>query len=100
MVNYSSTSPYANTATFSNFLDILKFRPIKAERDDVIYQIQKVYEHRPDLLAHDIYKDASLWWVFAVRNMSRLKDPIYDFKTGRKIFIPKLTNIQESLGIE
>ena len=46
------------------------------------------YEHRPDLLAHELYGNAKLWWVFAEFNPDLLNDPIVDFKTGITIKYP------------
>lgn len=99
MVQYSSTSPYYRTDTFSNYLDVMTHRSIPREADDVVYQIQEVYKHRPDMLAHDLYGDASLWWVFAVRNPNTIKDPVYDFFTGQTIYIPKQSTLNEALGL-
>ena len=53
-VNYSTTSPYAQTESFGNFLDVMVNRPITAKEDDVLYEIDKVYEFRPDVLAHHL----------------------------------------------
>lgn len=99
MKNYSKTSPYYNTNIVNDYLDIIDFRDIPAERDDIQFEITKMYENRPDLLAYDIYKDSGLWWVFAVRNKSTIKDPVYDFVAGKKIFLPKLSTLKRELGI-
>ena len=98
-VNYSKSSPYANTKMFGNFLDILSYRNIPAKADDVIYTIDRVYKYRPDLLAYDLYGDAALWWVFAVRNPNTLKNPMGDFLPGVVIAIPKKSTIVDALGI-
>ena len=50
-VTYSKTSPYFSTGNYGNFKDILSFRNIPAKLDDVQYTIDRVYKHRPDLLA-------------------------------------------------
>jgi hypothetical protein len=98
-VNYSKTSPYATTPTYSFFLDIAEIPDIPYYASDVKYQIDAIYKHRPDLLAYDIYGSAKLWWVFVQRNMSVLKDPIYDFEPGTVIYLPKKTNLQKFLGV-
>ena len=54
MATYSNTSPWANTTISNNYLNILKIRPVSAEADDAIYTIEPQYNHRPDLLAHDL----------------------------------------------
>jgi hypothetical protein len=98
-VNYSGNSPYAQTQTFGNFLDVMAYRPITKKDDDVLYEIDKVYEYRPDILASDLYGDSALWWVFAVRNPNVLKDPLFDFRAGVQIFIPKKATLQQDLGV-
>ena len=98
VVQYSPTSPWFKTNTVGNFLDIRVDRKIPRNGDDVIYKIQQVYKHRPDMLAHDLYGDAALWWVFAARNPNALKDPVFDFVPGQRIFIPKKSAIESALG--
>ena len=66
---------------------------------DVYYVILPVYEYRPDMLAYDMYNDPRLWWVFAQRNPNRLKDPLFDFKAGLGIYVPKLDTLKQVLGI-
>lgn len=94
---YSKSSPYYGTPKWGNFLDVWKGRTFEMSSSDVIYKIDNFYNLRPDLLAYDLYKDSSLWWVFAVRNPNKLKDPIFDFTTGRVIYIPPVTAIQASI---
>jgi hypothetical protein len=74
-------------------------KPIPALGSDVFWAITPVYEFRPDILAYDLYSDARLWWVFAVRNKNIIKDPIYDMVAGQRIFLPKLSTINNVLGL-
>ena len=99
MAQYSATSPYFITSEFPEYLDILSPRPITAEPDDQFYTIERTYAYRPDLLAYDLYGTPRLWWVFAQRNPDELEDPIYDFKPGVTIQLPKSSNISNDLGI-
>ena len=96
---YSNTSPWYNTPTTQNYLDILTIRPVSSQPDDFFYTIQAQYNMRPDLLAHDLYGEAALWWVFAQRNMDTLQDPIFDFVPGVQIYIPKKTALFSVLGL-
>lgn len=98
-VTYSKSSPYYATQTFGNFLDVMSFRPISKKADDVQYVIDRVYQFRPDILAHDLYGDSRLWWVFAARNPNIIKDPTFGFKAGLKIYIPKKETLTADLGI-
>jgi hypothetical protein len=96
---YSRTSPYYDTPTFGNFLDVMTYRAIPAKSTDTYYEIDSVYSRRPDLLASDLYGDSNLWWVFIVRNPNVLKDPIFDFTAGTRIYIPQKETISAALGI-
>jgi len=99
MAIYQSTSPYSITEQNNLYLDLLKIRPVPAEADDFLYTIENQYKHRPDLLAYDLYGDPKLWWVFTQRNMEVIKDPIYDFEPGKRIYIPKESNLKKFLGV-
>lgn len=96
---YSKLSPYYSTAVKGSYLDIIDFRNIPYQTDDVYYEVTSQYEFRPDLLAYDLYGDSNLWWVFSVRNKDTIKDPIYDMYAGQLIYLPKLTTIKSSLGV-
>lgn len=98
-VNYTPASPYYKTGTFGIFLDVMVNRPISKLPDDVLYEIDSVYEYRPDLLAADLYGSSSLWWVFAQRNPNVLIDPLMDFVAGTRIYIPKLSTLKQDLGV-
>jgi hypothetical protein len=99
MATYTNTSPWANTPIERGYLDYFRIRPVSAELDDPIYVIESQYTYRPDLLAHDIYGNSKLWWVFAQRNMDVIVDPIYDFVAGVSIRLPNKTNLFKVLGL-
>jgi len=99
MAVYPKSSPWSQTRQSRTNLELLNIRPVPAEQDDFLYTIETQYENRPDLLAYDVYGNAKLWWVFVQRNMSILKDPIYDFKPGVSIYLPKKSNLQKFLGV-
>jgi hypothetical protein len=96
---YSASSPYYQTKSFGKFLDVMVNRPITKLPDDVLYEIDSVYEYRPDLLSADLYGTSSLWWVFAQRNPNVLVDPLLDFLAGTRIYIPKLDTLKQDLGV-
>jgi hypothetical protein len=99
MVTYNKSSPWANTRQNALHLELIEIRPVPSESDDYQYVIENQYTHRPDLLAYDLYGDARLWWVLVQRNMSVIKDPIYDFKPGTMIYLPKRSNLEKFLGV-
>lgn len=97
---YGRSSPYFNTNVVDGkFLDVLNYRSIIADQDDVLMTITPVYEYRPDLLAYDLYNNSQLWWVFAARNPNVLgPDPYFNMVAGIQIYIPQQINIQRALG--
>ena len=96
---YPTTSPYNLTNIVNaKFLDVMVNRPIPMNPSDLYYQIPQLYEYRPDLLAYDLYNNSKLWWVFAQRNPNRLKDPLFDFRAGIGIYVPKLDTLSRILG--
>lgn len=99
MASYSKFSPYYKTEQTNGYLDVITFREIPSESDDILFEIPKTYEYRPDLLAFDLYGDAGLWWVFSIRNKSLIKDPVYDMEAGMQIYLPKINTIKTALGI-
>lgn len=96
---YKNNSPYAGTSNFGQFLDVLSYRAITKKDSDVTYQIDTVYQYRPDMLAYDLYGDSALWWVFAVRNPNVITDPIFGFTAGTTIYIPTKETIVADLGL-
>jgi hypothetical protein len=99
MSKYSNSSPWAKTELEQDYLGILSIRPVAAEADDFPYTIEPQYAFRPDLLAYDLYGNSRLWWVFTQRNMNVLQDPVFDFRPGVEIFIPKKSGLFKILGL-
>jgi hypothetical protein len=99
-VQYSKSSPYFNTNLFGNkFLDLMVYTTIPKQADDTSFTINGIYQFRPDMLAYDLYGDASLWWVFRGRNPNTIDDPIFDFQAGVTIMIPQKTTLTDLLGL-
>jgi hypothetical protein len=96
---YRKTSAYYSTNLYGKFLDVMTPRTITAYPDDAEMTISQAYEYRPDLLAYDLYGDANLWWIFAMRNPNVLKNPIADFFAGQLILLPKLDTLKTDLGL-
>lgn len=99
MASYSKFSPYFKTKTFGKFLDVLNYRSIPKNSLDILYTVDQTYAYRPDLLASDLYGSSALWWVFAARNPNVIRDPIFDFAPGQKIYIPNKDTLVAALGI-
>lgn len=97
-VSYEKHSPYYKTPLNANYLEVYSKRNIPALPNDLSYDIEPQYAYRPDLLAYDLYGSAKLWWVFSVRNIESLKDPVFDFVPGLRIKLPQKTTIDSLLG--
>ena len=95
----TNLSPYARTTTNRGYLDILNPRPVPSSKEDILFEITSEYTYRPDLLAYITYGRRELWWVFAQRNMDVLKDPVFDFIAGTKIYLPDPKELRNTLGI-
>ena len=98
MAQYDATSPYYNTPYQQFFLSNLVGRPIPSEADDRLFLINLTYQYRPDLLAFDLYDNATLWWVFYQRNPNTLIAPPWDFLANTQIYLPKLSVLRSTLG--
>lgn len=84
--NYVPESPFAFTPIIGRYLTYYVHRRVPPHALDTIITLDLTYEHRPDLLANDLYGDPDLFWVIAERN--GLQDPIYGFKGGKQYVIP------------
>lgn len=99
-MSYPATSPYHTSTIVNNqYLSVMNNRPIPGNPTDVYWEITPTYNLRPDLLASDLYNDSRLWWVFAQRNPNTIKDPLGDFVTGTKIFVPNEATLKQVLGL-
>ena len=91
---YSPSSPWYKTEIKNNSLGIWSPRTIPSRDDDFEYTILPQYNYRPD-----IYGNPKLWWVFAQRNKDILFDPIFDFRAGTTIKLPRKTTLLSALGM-
>lgn len=98
MAAYSKTSPYFDATVFRGKMGVVDLPKIPKLADDVLVILNATYEFRPDLLSYDLYKTTGYWWVFAARNPNTIEDPIFDFRQGIRIYIPKQTTIESVVG--
>jgi hypothetical protein len=99
MATYPQTSPWYETRLNpGNYLDFMEKRFIFSDPNDILYEIQPQYTYRPDLLAFDLYGSPKLWWVFTIRNPENLKDPVFDFIPGNKIYLPRKSSLSAAIG--
>lgn len=92
---HKASSPYYTTPIKDFYLDLWKKRNIPPQSDDQLITLEAKYEGRPDLLSFDLYGTPRLWWVFAVRNIDLLIDPVEDMKAGVTIYAPTKDRIAD-----
>lgn len=90
----SDASPYFLTNVNGYYLDILNMPEIPKNSDDKYYTIELKYQYRPDKLAEELYGDSGYWYVFMLRNMDVIEDPIFDFVEGKEILLPSKRSIR------
>lgn len=96
---YKTVSPYALTPQSNWSIGLYNHRSIPSFGDDRAYTIERKYHNRPDWLAYHLYGDSELYWVFMVRNMNVIRDPIWDFEEGVEIYITSKENLKKTLGL-
>ena len=94
--NYKKTSVYSKTKINKKYLETYQ-PPITINFENTrTIELTAKHNMRPDVLAYELYEDASLWWVFTLYNRNKIQDPIFDFKPGLKIRVPINTS---SIGV-
>jgi hypothetical protein len=81
------------------FLNINKLPKVPASIYDEDYKIEQRYDQRPDWLAYVLYGNERLWWVFALRNLDEIRDPIRDFRAGTTIKLPSAEAVAKIVGV-
>lgn len=97
MADYNRYSPYKNTPQ-TWYLGQYEHISIPVADDDTQYRIPQKYHQRPWMLSNELYGNERLYYVFALTNMDKIQDPLYDFKAGMTIRVPSNTRIQRLLG--
>lgn len=95
--SYRKTSFYSDTPIKDFYLDLWPGIDIEEQDDDLLVTIAAEHHERPDKLAYDVYGTPNLFWVFWLRNKDVLIDPIHDFQSGTKIYIPSKEYVQRNL---
>jgi hypothetical protein len=92
-VTYDAASPYFTTTQTRWYLAPVDLRSIPADSSDNEITVESKYQNRPDLLAYDLYGSPAYWWIFMVRNMDLIRDPIWDMRAGMKIMVPSSSRL-------
>jgi hypothetical protein len=96
---YPASSPYYSTPQTSWYTGPIDYRDIPADSSDLFIEtLDRRFEHRPDLLSYELYQTPAYWWVFMVRNIDLIRDPIWDMVAGMSMYAPSKARIQSLLG--
>lgn len=96
MAKYNGQSFISRTNLIdSTFLDVNQLPRVPKSIYDEDFIITQEFDQRPDLLSYKLYETSRLWWVFAMRNLDAIKDPIRDFKVGTKIKLPSTESVKD-----
>tara|TARA_B100001564_G_scaffold30311_1_gene22303 strand:+ start:154 stop:456 length:303 start_codon:yes stop_codon:yes gene_type:complete len=96
MARYSNQSFITRGSLIDEtFLDVNRLPRVPRSLYDEDFIITQEFDQRPDLLSYKLYETSRLWWVFAMRNLDTIKDPIRDFKAGTKIKLPASESIKD-----
>jgi|TARA_B100001093_G_scaffold336749_1_gene321597 hypothetical protein len=96
--NKNSFLKNAQNKAFYTGLNYKNLPGIPASLTDKEFLITKKYANRPDLLAHDKFGSAELWWVLVLSNLEIIKDPIVDFKEGTVIRLVTASRATQIVG--
>lgn len=94
---YSEYSPYAKVKQ-TWYLDYNLPMNIPPADSDIDYVIPNQYDKQPWRLAHDLYGNERLLYIFALLNPDIIEDPLYDFTAGTTIRIPTVQRVQSYLS--
>lgn len=87
--NFYNNRSFLKDTPFRNFyLDTSNLPKITSNRGNLV-QVPADCEHRIDLFSYQQYGSSRLWWLIALANADTIKDPIWDFKSGMYVFVPK-----------
>lgn len=84
----------APTKSFYTGINYDNLPKISPSISDTTMVLTEKYNMRPDLLAYDMYGSVEVWWVFSLRNLEKIKDPLRDFKTGLSIKVPSKATVE------
>lgn len=97
----SSRSRYLNTKvrrdadTKEVFFDIFKVPKIVETKPATTFRVTSRYLNRPDLIAHQVYNDVTMFWPIAIRN--NILNPLTDMQIGQVLRIPNIEDVLAGL---
>jgi hypothetical protein len=94
---YGERSFLRQTSIKNFYLDVSKLPVINYTKGDYVI-VPPECENRIDLFSYQQFGTSRLWWVIALANADMIKDPIWGFKSGMEVFIPRDSALLEKLA--
>lgn len=98
ITDYYNQKSYLRNATLKNFYLDTTLLPRVASSRGIYVIVPPECENRIDLFSYQQYQTSRLWWIIALANADAVKDPIWDFKAGMSVFVPRDTSLIEQLA--
>jgi hypothetical protein len=97
MDTYNSKSYLSNTNYNKFYLDVANLPSLKNATGDYVV-VPPECENRIDLFSYQQYGSSRLWWIIAIANADVITDPLWDFKAGLTLLVPRNTVLIEQLS--
>jgi hypothetical protein len=94
---YGERSFLRQTSINNFYLDVSKLPIINYTKGDYVI-VPPECENRIDLFSYQQFGTSRLWWIIALANADVIRDPIWDFKSGMEVFIPRDSSLLEKLA--
>lgn len=95
---YDSKSYLSNTNLKKFYLDTANLPSMERATGDTV-KVPPDCEHRIDLFSYKMYGSSRLWWIIALANADVITDPIWDFKAGMYLLVPRDSVMLEQLSM-
>jgi len=88
---------FLKNATFNRFYLDVNSLPVFANISGDYVIVPPECDNRIDLFSYQQYGSSRLWWVIALANADLIDDPIWDFRSGMTLLVPKNTALLDNL---
>lgn len=87
--NFYDQRSYLRDTAFNNFyLDVATLPSLVDSTGDMI-EVPVECQNRIDLFSYKVYGSSRLWWIIALANADIIRDPIWDFRSGITVLVPR-----------
>jgi len=92
------TKSYLHNSQYRNFyLDIARLPVLSTSTGDSVV-VPTECQYRIDLFSYQQYGSSRYWWLIALANADLIKDPIWDFRSGLTVLVPRDAALLEKLA--